>query len=297
MQANSIGLDRVIMSDYSNKVLITNIQRFSLHDGPGIRTTVFFKGCSIRCPWCSNPENISTKIQEYNIGSLTGVYGKWYTIEELFKECIKDKAFYAGRLSSSSEWSVKCYEDFVTLPGGVTFSGGECLLQMPALMNVCDLLHQENVHIAVETSLYVPIENLKMSLSCIDLYYIDVKILSEHLCRKIENADVALFLSNLDYIFGWSNDKGLHKPIVIRIPIIGTYTDSDDHLDQLVKLLVKYKARILKIELIKEHNLAERKYRSLNLNHDYHGVDENVMSVYKHRLESALGLLVEICRV
>ena len=280
-----------------NNILVTHIQRFSLHDGPGIRTTVFLKGCAIRCPWCSNPENISSEIQEYKNGFTTDVYGKWYTSEVLFHECTKDKKFYVGSLLSSVDWLVNRYEDLAMLPGGITFSGGECLLQMPALVDICHMLHRENIHIAVETSLYVPLEKLKMSLTCIDLYYIDVKILSPQLCMEIEHANVNQFLANLDYVFNWTNDKGQHKPIVIRIPIIGTYTDSDEHLAQLEGLLMKYKDRILKIELIKEHNLAERKYRSLNLTPDYHGVDESVLFMFKRKLESTLGLPVEICKV
>lgn len=278
-------------------ILVTNIQRFSLHDGPGIRTTVFLKGCSISCPWCSNPENILPKIQEYKIGEKTDVYGKWYTAEELLQACLKDRKFYGGNLLSLQDWGVDRFDELVLLPGGVTFSGGECLLQMPALIDLCESLHSENIHIAIETSLYAPIENLKMSLPYIDLFYVDIKILSPQLCKSVERADVNVFLSNLEYLLTWSNAKGQRKPVVIRIPVIGTYTDSDEHFSDVEELLMKYKERILKIELIKEHNLAESKYHSLNLVPDYHGVDDSKMHAFKLRLENALGLPVEICKV
>ncbi len=278
-------------------VLVTNIQRFSLHDGPGIRTTVFLKGCSICCPWCSNPENIIPKIQEYKVGARTNVYGKWYTAEELLQECLKDRKFYGGNLLSLKEWSVDRYDQLALLPGGVTFSGGESLLQMPAMTALCESLHNENIHIAIETSLYAPTENIEMSLPYIDLYYVDIKILSPQVCKSVEHADVNVFLSNFECLLSWSNDKGQHKPVVIRIPVIGTHTDSDEHFSDVIELLTKYKQRVLKIELIKEHNLAESKYQSLNLVPNYHGVDDSKMISFKVRLETTLGIPVEICKV
>lgn len=75
-------------------MIITNIQKFSLHDGPGIRTTVFMKGCSLCCPWCSNPENLKSFIEYYIKDGKRGIYGKEYTVEEVFNEVIKDKPFY-----------------------------------------------------------------------------------------------------------------------------------------------------------------------------------------------------------
>lgn len=90
-------------------MLITNIQRFSLHDGPGIRTTVFMKGCSLRCPWCSNPENLNPYPEKYTKKGINGIYGREYTCDEVYYEIIKDRAFYGS-------------------DGGVTFSGGRSLI-------------------------------------------------------------------------------------------------------------------------------------------------------------------------
>ena len=84
--------------DFTSKVMITNIQRFSLHDGPGIRTTVFLKGCSLRCPWCCNPENIKPDTQKYIKDDIEKFYGTEMTLKELYDEIIKDKDFYAGNI-------------------------------------------------------------------------------------------------------------------------------------------------------------------------------------------------------
>ena len=83
-------------------ILVTNIQRFSLHDGPGIRTTVFLKGCSVCCPWCSNPENISFEKQPFVKKGIKGEYGKYLSTNDLIFECLKDKEFYEGKLKEMS---------------------------------------------------------------------------------------------------------------------------------------------------------------------------------------------------
>ena len=94
----------------SDKILVGNIQRFSLHDGPGIRTTVFMLGCSIHCPWCANPENLQKRQRQYP--DPEDIYGKFYSVDELVKEVLKDRVYFSDG-------------------GGVTFSGGEALLSAP----------------------------------------------------------------------------------------------------------------------------------------------------------------------
>ena len=133
----------------TGKLLVTNVQRFSLHDGPGIRTTVFLKGCSLQCPWCSNPENIDLEPQAYDNNGIKGVYGKYYSAEELISECLKDRKYYTGQLQQPGAWSVSDASEIGLLPGGITFSGGEPLLQMDNLVSVCEELHRRNIHITV----------------------------------------------------------------------------------------------------------------------------------------------------
>lgn len=277
-------------------ILLTNIQRFSLHDGPGIRTTVFLKGCSLRCPWCSNPENLKPQLEKYIKDGIEGTYGKYYSASELVKECLKDRNFYDGKISSSSLWNIKHPEQIDQLPGGVTFSGGECLLQMEALVPVCEELRKEGIHIAVETCLFVPHSNLSLALDHIDFFYVDMKILDPDRCKSVEHGNLSVYLENLDTLFSWTDENGNYKPVVIRIPVIGSYTDTEDNRKLVHILISKYKDRILKIEMIKEHNLAESKYRSLNMVMDYHGVDDELMEVYKTEL-SDLGILTEICKI
>lgn len=225
--------------DEEKIILVTNIQRFSLHDGPGIRTTVFLKGCSLRCPWCSNPENLSHNVEEYIKDGMKGRYGKWYSVKELYDEVMKDVVFYE-------------------IEGGVTFSGGETLLQARQLKPLWSLLKDEKnlmgqeVHMAVETCLFVPEEYLLMAIRYIDLFYVDIKILDKGKCREILHGDLSLYEKNIKTLMD------SYKPVVLRIPVISGYTDKIDNRS-LVADMVKdciNMGNILKIELIKEHNLG-----------------------------------------
>lgn len=280
-------------------ILLTNIQRFSLHDGPGIRTTVFLKGCSLRCPWCSNPENLLPVPQDYIKDGISGTYGKYYTPEELIKECLKDKAFYEGKLNDPALWSISSAADIENLPGGVTFSGGEALLQIEALIPVITALHSSGVHIAVETCLFVPPSNLNIAFNHIDFFYVDMKILDETRCKAVERGKLDLYLSNLHTLLSWTDENGRHKPVVIRVPVIGSYTDDPANrrlVHDLIKKSMDKGGNILKIELIKEHNLGESKYKSLGMTLDYIGVDDRLMEQYKDELRD-LGILTEICKI
>lgn len=243
-------------------IFLTNIQRFSLHDGPGIRTTVFLKGCSLRCPWCSNPENI--------YGNDSECYGT----EELLRVVLRDKVFYDG--------------DEI---GGVTFSGGEPLLQIDALVPLLEALRRENVHTAVETCLYVPAENLCTAMKYIDLFHVDMKILNPEGAQNILGGDYGVFLRNLDALMKSGND------VIVRIPVIGGYTDSPENRKAVKKLLTKYAGNILRADIIKEHNLGAVKYRKLGLDvPDHHGVSDELMTQYREEI-SVLGFPVEICRI
>lgn len=277
----------------SKEILLTNIQRFSLHDGPGIRTTVFLKGCSLRCPWCSNPENLKPSPEPYMKDGVSGIYGKYMDPEALIRECLKDKGFYEGSLSRD-QWKISSAEQIDKLPGGVTFSGGECLLQMDRLTPVIERLHEENVHVAVETALFVSPRMVELAIQHIDFFYVDMKILRPDRCKEVEKGDLKLYLENLNTLLSEEDEKRI--PVVIRVPVIGEYTDDPMNREAVKKLLTKHRNGILKVELIKEHNLGELKYNSLGMNTDYHGVEDGMMERYKAEIED-VGLPVEICRI
>lgn len=266
----------------NDKVLVTNIQRFSLHDGPGIRTTVFLKGCSLRCPWCSNPENLTTEPQEYIKDGVTGVYGKFYSYEELYNEVIKDKAFF-------DDYALEEYLTLENAPGGVTFSGGEALLQSDKLEPLLKRLKAEGIHMAVETCLFVPETLLNTAIQYIDLFYVDIKIMDPLRCKSQLKGNLEQYNRNLSNLF---ESKA---PVVFRIPVIGGWTDDSENRKRVIGLLSKYKP--LKVELIKEHNLGSSKYQSLTMEiPKYRGVSDELMREYADEI-TQLGINVEICKI
>ena len=265
----------------TNKILVSNIQRFSLHDGPGIRTVVFLKGCSVCCPWCSNPENIGANIQPFYHNEKSGYYGKWMTCDQIYNEVIKDIIYYNVDLKKTGEF-VPC--------GGVTCSCGEALLQIKNLVPLREMLHEKKIHIAVETSLFVPEECVEIAKQYIDLFYVDTKILCDDaMCNKTIKGNLKQYLQNVEKLFE------INKPIVIRITVIGGYTDTVENRNSIVAFIKKYKP--VKVELIKGHNLGDSKYQSLGLGVPvYENVSDDFMFEYKGMI-AKLGIEVEICKI
>lgn len=258
------------------KLLVTNIQRFCLHDGPGIRTTIFLKGCSLHCPWCCNPENISFQPQFYcqrkkciavdgvcsygkctfanrvitseKLKSLTvkdiercksgaiGIYGQWYSQDELYAELMKDSMFWG--------------ED-----GGITFSGGESLLQWTALEGLLVKLKKAEKHLCVETSLFIPYEIVTKALELIDHWIIDVKLLDEERVGRILGGNISLYMRNLDAVA----ESG--RTVWLRHPRIKGYTDDVDTEMEIRSLLRQYPNFVYQV--LEEHHFGDEKRISL----------------------------------
>ena len=229
-------------------VRITNIQHFSLHDGPGIRTTIFLKGCSLNCPWCANPECISPKIE--------GEFGYDISLEELEKEILKDEPYYKTG-------------------GGVTFSGGEPLLQIRSLEPLLKSLKLKNINICFETSLFVKKEYLNIAKLYANEFIVDIKMLNPENTRNILNGDVNQYLDNLNIL-----DL---KKTTFRIPVTEfSLNDQDLILDLLENFTPK------KLEIFKLHNLAKRKYEILNRDFYFEEVEDNMLNDFYHKLEDII---------
>lgn len=277
-----------------DNILVTNIQRFSLHDGPGIRTTVFLKGCSLHCPWCCNPETIAPVSQNYSDDGHDGTYGFWITTDMLYQELIKDEVFYNKSIQTVNISSV---DQLDRLPGGVTFSGGEALLQIHKIEKLLQKLKDNHIHTAIETSLFAPQNCVRTAIAYIDLFYVDIKILDQHDCRQFLGGDLNQYLANLDIVLASG------KPIVFRIPVIGSYTDGFSNKQKVINLIKNAKGNVLKVEVIKEHNLALKKYHTLICGGndvsepEYHGVDSGALNEYIHMIRQETKLPVELCKI
>lgn len=218
-------------------IRITNIQHFSLQDGPGIRTTIFLKGCNLTCPWCCNPENINYEIESYVEDGITKDFGYDISFEDLEKEILKDQLYYENG-------------------GGVTFSGGEPLLQIKSLEPLLKSLKEKRINICFETALCVPTELVKIAIRYADEIFVDVKILDKIQAKKVLNVDIDLYLSNLEYLTTNFND------ICFRIPLNEEFTFKENNINLIKNFAKKYFD--FKFEIFKVHNLAKNKYKYLN---------------------------------
>lgn len=247
------------------KLRLTSIQRFSIKDGPGIRSTLFTKGCSIRCPWCANPENLSYEIQKYC--TETGVwkqYGEDYSIEQVFEICLRDKNFYGTE-------------------GGVTASGGEALLQARALAELFRRLKKEQIGCCLETSLFAPEKNLELLKDYLDYIYVDMKVLDEKQAADILKAPLHLYEKNMEYLFS----KFPREKICIRIPMIDHMTFTEKNINLIREYLKKFQP--LRCEIFSVHNLGFAKYATLNLAyHKFRKITEEELLEVKRYLEEQL---------
>ena len=221
------------------KALLFNIQKFCLHDGYGIRTTLFFKGCNLRCGWCSNPESQSTQTDEA---------GRYYTLEEIMETVLKDKPFYDKS------------------GGGVTLSGGEPLLQPEFVCTLCDTLHAIGVTVGLETAANVPEAIFAEVLSKCDFAYIDLKHWNDAKHRQGTGVGNQLILLNIRHALASG------KPIMLRIPVIPGYNDSIEDAQAFASLLGDLGAK--NVQLLPFHQLGENKYSSLSLPYAYEGVPQ-----------------------
>ena len=220
------------------KATIFNIERNSYFDGPGIRTTVFFKGCNLRCAWCHNPESQSPKPQmmffknkctgcgkckekcpnNLELCELCGkctlycphdareICGKEYTVDEVMRDILKDKAFYDNS------------------GGGVTFSGGESMLQIDFLEELLKACKQNGIHTAIDTAGHVPYESFESVLPYTDLFLFDVKCYDSDKHKKYTGASNEQILSNLEKLL----KTGIS--VWVRIPIIPTVNDTEEEM-------------------------------------------------------------------
>lgn len=280
---------------------IFSVKRFAIHDGPGIRTTVFFKGCPLACKWCHNPEGLRVEGQmayfAHNCVSCgmcetvcpTGamqhsgdkhafdrskcvlcsacttvcpheapqVFGQTVTVHELLPELLEDAAFFENS------------------GGGVTLSGGECLLWAEFCAELLQQLKARNIHTAVDTCGYVPRQNIEKVLPFTDLFLYDIKAIDSEVHRRATGKPNALILENLQYI-----DR-MGKPIEIRIPFVPGYNDSQMHkiYDFLQSL-----PNVTTVKVLPYHNLAGSKYEALGMINTLPSVlptEEQLLSIRK----------------
>lgn len=229
---------------------IFNIQKFSLNDGPGIRTNVFFKGCPLGCKWCSNPESQFFLNDEEVIAKIDdkeNLKGKIYTVDEILKEVEKDRVFY---------------EDS---GGGITLSGGECLSQPEFAKNILMAAKEDDINTAIETAGYVKEDMFMSIMDYVDHFLFDIKHWDKDKHKKYTGVSNELILKN------FTNAKNNNKDILARIPVIPGFNDSLDDAKNISKLLNKLGQE--SCQLLPFHQFGEKKYALLEREYEYEGVD------------------------
>lgn len=232
------------------KGLLFNIKRYSVHDGPGIRVTLFLKGCPLCCNWCHNPEGISSEVEKVAESKKVGeiefteqaVIGKYYTVGDILDLLEKERIF------------------FQQSGGGVTFSGGEPMVQLEFLISALKACREEGFHTAVDTSGYCPENSFIQIIPFTDVFLFDIKHLTEE--RHIEYTGVSndLILQN----FKMLAESG--KEIMVRFPVIPGFNDDPDHLDFMRQFLIDNKRQnIIRLDLLPFHRIGSAKYRKLGL--------------------------------
>jgi len=265
------------------KATITQIQRFSVHDGPGIRTTVFFKGCNLRCLWCHNPETLSPKIQlehfsarcatcgkcaavcpNHAISICDGVYRKDTSLcascFECSKVCLTSALTVCGSeytIDDVCETVLRDRKYYEKSSGGVTFSGGEPLLQSEFVFECVKKLKAEGIHCAVETANNLPESVVLDAISHFDLFMCDIKAMDCELHKKLTGVTNERILHNISLI------AGSGKPVLIRVPVAMTLNGTVENLTATADFMRS--VGLKNIELLKLHRLGEHKYDALGL--------------------------------
>ena len=264
------------------KATIFEIKRFAVHDGDGIRTTVFFKGCPLKCVWCHNPEGISAKpmlayyahkcigcgecatvclqnahkmaddghiidrslctgcgfCTEACLGEALTLYGKKASVEELLPLLLEDKEFYDNS------------------GGGVTLSGGECLLQADFCAALLKALKEAGVHTAVDTCGFVSRAAFDKVIPYTDVFLYDIKAIDPAVHKRCTGVENGLILENLRYL------DSLGKSTEIRIPFVPGYNDGEmGKIADFVKSL----SSVTGVRVLKYHNYARSKYEALDM--------------------------------
>lgn len=270
------------------KHLITDIQRFSLNDGPGIRTTVFFKGCNMRCTWCHNPETLSGSedLMFYSAkcigcgkcfsacptGAHAVVDGKHVIDRTLCVKCGKctevcyaEALVMSGREMTVEEIMKEVRQDkayYETSGGGVTLSGGEVLCHADFAAEIARACHKEGISVAIETNLSFPYEHIKPLLDEVDVIMADCKLFDDEAHKKYTGVSNKVTLANLARI--------TDIPMIVRTPLIPGVTATEENLRAIAKTLVE-KKNLIYYQLLNFNPLGASKYGSLDAENDFEG--------------------------
>lgn len=219
---------------------IFDIQKFSIHDGPGIRTIVFLKGCALRCKWCCNPESQSFQIQTMIQNGKEKVTGRDVTVEEVMEEVLKD------------------IRHFRRSGGGLTLSGGESLLQPEFASALLQAAQYAGINTALESTGFAPFETIQDKiLPWLDVYLMDIKHINSAKHKLFTSQPNERILENARKIA----ETGQH--LIIRVPVIPTFNDTPEEIMDIARF-ARSLPGVKELHLLPYHRLGQDKYAGLD---------------------------------
>ncbi|MGI6706207.1 MAG: glycyl-radical enzyme activating protein [Clostridia bacterium] len=299
------------------KGTVFNIQRFSIHDGPGIRTTVFLKGCSLRCFWCHNPESLSAKRE------LQMFPEKCIGCGQCFSVCLKGahemtgegRVFHRERCTACGRCVELCYAEALVMAGeemdvdevvdevmkdedfyrnsggGVTLSGGEPLLQPEFCREILARCKDRGIHTAIETAAFVDWKAFEKVMDYTDLFLVDIKLMDAVRHREVTGATNEKILDNIKRL------RVTAIPQIIRIPVVPGINDNEGNMEETAVFLQDF-PNLEYVELLKFHKMAVGKYQSLDRPYRAEGLEPLNPDRMEElgRLFSASGIRVKVDR-
>lgn len=251
-----------------NKILETkgrifDIQRFSTHDGPGIRTIVFLKGCPLRCRWCCNPESQSYEIQQMNQKGTLKTIGRDVTVKEVLDEVLRDRPYY--RRSG----------------GGLTLSGGESLWQPDFAIALLEACKENGINTAIETTGFAEEHIIERFIPHLDLFLMDIKHINSRRHEEFTTRPNETILKNARFIAQRA------KKLIIRVPVIPGFNDTESEIGEIADFAVSL-PNVNEIHLLPYHRMGRDKYEGLGR--------EYLMGDIPSPTAEKMQTLLEVCR-
>lgn len=250
---------------------IFNIQRFSIHDGPGIRTIVFLKGCVMRCAWCCNPESQSYEYEELFENGKKKTVGKDVTVSEIMPDILSDLPYYKRS------------------GGGVTLSGGEVLCQADFAAEILRACKERGIHTAIESAASLPYDKIEKLLPYLDLFLMDIKHLNREKHKEYTGVYNDLILENARRIA----ESGVE--LIIRTPVIPTFNDTDVEILEIARF-ARSLPGVSEHHLLPYHRLGSDKYHGLGRSYSMKDIEppEKEKMEYLKSISESAGLKCQI---
>lgn len=291
-------------------IRISNIEKFATHDGPGIRTTVFLKGCFLHCPWCANPETwksepvlmhdakkcveCKTCMHVCERGAISFPFqwdmDKCIYCKKCENYCLQDAISFAGKDMEINEVIKEVLKDkdyFDQSNGGITISGGEPFMQLDAFLELIKQCKNNGLHVAVETTGNYCLDTLKEALPYIDLFLMDLKHLDAQKLKDITGGNLDLILNNFKYLAQHCPNK-----VIVRMPVIPRF--NDDICEDVITFCANLK--LSEVNLLPFHTMGKSKWNQLNKEFMYDKdkmMDRNDLTPYID-VGKQLGVYVKI---